>query len=293
MPQSSLDLTVPDAQQAAPEAAADGGRHRPRGRHHGPATALTAFVATGAMALAAYAAVGGGTALDADRLGASVADAAPEVAGQSLSSLTQGVFRQQSAAGSVRIERIEQSREAVQLSVSTANKANTAAEKRSAEIAAWRVAQAEAQERRAAEAAAQKAAEQEAAEQAAAEQAAAQQQQAASRSEERAPAPAPVYSGDPRSIARSMLGSYGWSSDQFGCLDSLWMRESGWNPNAENPSSGAYGIPQSLPGSKMATAGSDWRTNPATQIRWGLGYISGRYGTPCGAWAHSESHGWY
>lgn len=87
--------------------------------------------------------------------------------------------------------------------------------------------------------------------------------------------------------------SYGWGASQFDCLDSLWTRESGWNYRATNPSSGAYGIPQSLPGSKMASAGSDWRTNPATQIRWGLGYIRGRYGSPCSAWAHSEETGWY
>ena len=66
----------------------------------------------------------------------------------------------------------------------------------------------------------------------------------------------------------------------------------GWRVNAAN-SSGAYGIPQALPGSKMASAGADWQTNPATQIAWGLGYIAGRYGTPCGAWDHSESNGWY
>ena len=81
--------------------------------------------------------------------------------------------------------------------------------------------------------------------------------------------------------------------DQFGCLVSLWDRESGWNVYAQNPSSGAYGIPQALPGSKMGTAGSDWQTNAATQIAWGLGYIADRYGSPCGAWSHSESAGWY
>lgn len=80
---------------------------------------------------------------------------------------------------------------------------------------------------------------------------------------------------------------------QFGCLDSLFNRESGWNPYAANPSSGAYGIPQALPGSKMASAGSDWRTNPYTQVRWGVSYIKSRYGTPCSAWAHSQSVGWY
>ena len=99
-------------------------------------------------------------------------------------------------------------------------------------------------------------------------------------------------SGSPQHIARAMLGSYGWSSSQFGCLQSLWNAESGWNVYASNPS-GAYGIPQALPGSKMASAGPDWQSNPATQIRWGLGYIKGLYGSPCGAWAHEEADGWY
>lgn len=90
-----------------------------------------------------------------------------------------------------------------------------------------------------------------------------------------------------------MSSTYGWGADQFGCLDALWTKESGWNYQATNPSSGAYGIPQSLPGSKMASHGADWRTNPATQIAWGLDYIAGRYGTPCGAWDHSQSVGWY
>lgn len=107
-------------------------------------------------------------------------------------------------------------------------------------------------------------------------------------------APTGSYSGgDPRGIAQSMLASYGWGQGEFGCLDALWERESNWNPYAENPYSGAYGIPQSLPGSKMASAGADWMTNPATQISWGLSYIAGRYGSPCAAWAHSESVGWY
>ena len=94
-------------------------------------------------------------------------------------------------------------------------------------------------------------------------------------------------------IARGMVAGYGWGDDQFACLVALWNRESGWNAAAYNASSGAYGIPQALPGDKMASAGADWQTNPATQIAWGLGYISGRYGTPCGAWDHSESVGWY
>lgn len=99
--------------------------------------------------------------------------------------------------------------------------------------------------------------------------------------------------GSPQAIAQGMLASFGWSSDQFGCLNSLWMRESGWNVHALNASSGAYGIPQALPGSKMAGAGPDWQDNPATQIRWGLGYIKSRYGSPCAAWGHSQSTGWY
>ena len=98
---------------------------------------------------------------------------------------------------------------------------------------------------------------------------------------------------DPRVIAQALLAEYGWSGDQFGCLDSLWTRESNWRVNADNPTSSAYGIPQALPGSRMSSAGADWATNPVTQIRWGLGYIADRYGSPCGAWAASESKGWY
>ncbi|WP_211718628.1 transglycosylase SLT domain-containing protein [Nocardiopsis sp. MG754419] len=102
------------------------------------------------------------------------------------------------------------------------------------------------------------------------------------------------YAGDPKGIALQMVLDNGWGSDEFhGCLEPLWEKESNWNPSAENSSSGAYGIPQSLPGSKMATHGDDWRSNPATQIAWGIDYIKGRYGTPCEAWAHSQSVGWY
>jgi hypothetical protein len=102
-----------------------------------------------------------------------------------------------------------------------------------------------------------------------------------------------LMSIDPRSAARALLGDYGFSSGQFGCLDSLWQKESGWNMHASNPSSGAYGIPQALPGSKMGSVGADWRTNPVTQIKWGLSYIKSTYGSPCGAWSHSQSNGWY
>ena len=98
---------------------------------------------------------------------------------------------------------------------------------------------------------------------------------------------------DPRDIARALMGDFGFSQDQFSCLDSLWIRESNWNPLAHNPSSGAHGIPQSLPGSKMASVGADWYDNPVTQIKWGLGYIRDRYGSPCSAWGHSQATGWY
>ncbi|TFC38792.1 lytic transglycosylase domain-containing protein [Cryobacterium sp. TMT2-14] len=90
-----------------------------------------------------------------------------------------------------------------------------------------------------------------------------------------------------------MASKYGWGADQLGCLVSLWNKESGWNVNAYNASSGATGIPQALPGSKMASAGADWATNPATQISWGLNYIAERYGDPCGAWYKSVASGWY
>ena len=103
-----------------------------------------------------------------------------------------------------------------------------------------------------------------------------------------------TYSGeDPRSLAKPLVAAQGWGDSEYQCLVLLWNRESQWNPYAENSSSGAYGIPQALPGSKMASAGADWRTNPITQINWGIGYIKGRYGTPCSAWAHSNAVGWY
>ena len=105
--------------------------------------------------------------------------------------------------------------------------------------------------------------------------------------------PTGTYSGeDPKGIAQTLLEERGLSGD-FKCLLNLWERESGWNPYAENPYSGAYGIPQALPGSKMASAGADWRTNPRTQIIWGLDYIAGRYGTPCDAWAFFQTHNSY
>ncbi len=98
---------------------------------------------------------------------------------------------------------------------------------------------------------------------------------------------------DPRVIGRALLAEFGFGEDQWGCLEALWTKESGWNVYADNPTSSAYGIPQALPGSKMASAGADWADNPVTQIRWGLGYIQARYGTPCAAWGHSQAVNWY
>lgn len=108
-----------------------------------------------------------------------------------------------------------------------------------------------------------------------------------------APSAAAPSPGTAQSIAHDMVLARGWGEGEFNCLVSLWNKESGWRVNASNASSGAYGIPQALPGSKMASVGADWQTNAATQITWGLGYISGRYGTPCGAWSQSQSSGWY
>lgn len=99
--------------------------------------------------------------------------------------------------------------------------------------------------------------------------------------------------GTAQAIAYDMVTARGWGQGEFDCLASLWKKESGWNTFAYNAGSGAYGIPQALPGSKMASVGADWATNPATQITWGLGYISARYATPCGAWGASQSKGWY
>ncbi|MER5742144.1 transglycosylase SLT domain-containing protein [Streptomyces sp. NPDC059913] len=93
---------------------------------------------------------------------------------------------------------------------------------------------------------------------------------------------------DVQAIARQMV-----PADQFQCFSNIVNHESTWNYRASNPSSGAYGLVQALPGSKMASAGADWQTNPATQIKWGLNYMNGRYGSPCGAWSFWQQHNWY
>ena len=108
-----------------------------------------------------------------------------------------------------------------------------------------------------------------------------------------APAAGRPDPGTAKEIAWGLVQRKGWGEAEYDCLVALWQRESGWNHYAHNPSSGAYGIPQALPGTKMAAAGADWRTNPRTQIVWGLSYIQGRYATPCGAWAHFLQKNWY
>jgi len=107
------------------------------------------------------------------------------------------------------------------------------------------------------------------------------------------PTPADIDPGTNRALGYQLMLDFGFPEKQWQYLDQLWIRESGWNHLADNPTSSAYGIPQSLPGSKMAVVGPDWRTNPETQIRWGLAYIAARYGTPERAWAHSERFNWY
>jgi len=108
-----------------------------------------------------------------------------------------------------------------------------------------------------------------------------------------APAAGTPDPGTAQAIAFDLVSGRGWDQSEYSCLVSLWAKESGWNHFALNRSSGAYGIPQSLPGEKMASAGADWATNPETQIRWGLGYIEARYGLPCAAWGHSQARNWY
>lgn len=112
-----------------------------------------------------------------------------------------------------------------------------------------------------------------------------------SRSYTRLPYAKPAYNR--RFAQQFMSKKYDWCGSQFNCLVSLWNRESGWRVTAHNRSSGAHGIPQALPGNKMASAGSDWYNNPQTQIKWGLKYIKSRYGTPCNALSHSNTTGWY
>jgi hypothetical protein len=100
-------------------------------------------------------------------------------------------------------------------------------------------------------------------------------------------------SGSIRSLGLRMASARGWGGQQFVCLNEIWTHESNWNPHASNPRSGAYGIPQAVPGSKLSSAGSGWRNDPAVQIAWGLGYISRIYSNPCSAWNFWQMHQWY
>ena len=102
-----------------------------------------------------------------------------------------------------------------------------------------------------------------------------------------------LSNADPRTLAKALMPQFGMSASEFDCLDAVWSQESGWNVHADNPTSSAYGIPQALPGSKMASAGPDWENNPITQIKWGLGYIKARYGSACGAADFKSGNGWY
>ncbi|GAA1382891.1 transglycosylase SLT domain-containing protein [Kitasatospora putterlickiae] len=177
--------------------------------------------------------------------------------------------------------------------------AKAAAEQKAAEEAARQQAAAEAQAK--ADAAAKEAAAKAEAEKAAkaAEEKRKADEAAANRSKARSAmaatdgaASAPAVSVSPGSVqalAQQIIGN----DAQFQCFSQIVKRESGWNYTATNKSSGAYGLVQALPGTKMASAGADWRTNPATQIKWGLGYMNSRYGSPCGAWSFWQSHHWY
>jgi len=100
-----------------------------------------------------------------------------------------------------------------------------------------------------------------------------------------------LVDSDPRDIALALLGQFGFTADQFGCLDSLWVSESHWEVDADNPISSAYGIPQAL--TSMHDLPADYMTNPVSQIEWGLGYIRDAYGSPCSAWAFKQANGWY
>lgn len=110
-----------------------------------------------------------------------------------------------------------------------------------------------------------------------------------SRSSEREVSP----TGRNQRIGKELAAARGWDGRQWNCLRDLWIKESGWSTRSSNASGTAWGIPQALPGSKMAKFGSDWRTNPVTQIKWGLHYIDNRYGNPCSAWNHFQNHNWY
>ena len=261
--------------------------------------ALNRPLVSGTTALVVSATLAGGVAVAVDRPSSASAASATATASnqaaeaaraQAAAAAKAEAARKQAAAEAAR-KAAEAKRKAAAKAAAKHKAAAKAAAKRKA--AAKAAAKRKAAARAAAARKAQRAAERRAAERRAEKRRAAKRRAAArshrvSRSIERRS----ISGGSPKSIARGMVASR-WGSGQFSCLDRLWSKESGWRVTANNPSSSAYGIPQALPGSKMASAGPGWRTNARTQISWGLNYISASYGSPCAAWAHSRSHNWY
>ena len=267
------------------------GRHRTSRRGGAqllrrPAVLTSAAIATVSMSATAYASTSGAIgASNTDALTRSALPTAPATANSAADTAAKIALMKRAAAARGSVTSRSMARQASLAALARANQAAAQKSGTAARQAAAAKKAAAAQKAAAAAAAAK---------QAAASKAAAARQVVTTQPSPPATAPAPAVSGgNPQAIAASMLSSYGWDSGQMSCLVSLWNKESGWNPSADNASSGAYGIPQSLPGSKMASAGADWRTNPATQIKWGLGYIKSSYGSPCGAWAHSQATNWY
>jgi colicin import membrane protein len=227
---------------------------------------LRGGLALGLTAVAALSAMGAAFP-DA---GAASAETAPASPLMSLVSMVQPV----DAAPARQAEDQAAQKEAQAAAAKKAAAAKTAEAQKAAQAAAAK------------KAAAAKTAEAQKAAQAAAAKKAAQAKAAAAGKPVDDPAAAKAY-------AAGELRSYGWEASQMSCLDKLWNRESDWTTSATNSSSGAYGIVQSLPGEKMASAGADWRTNYETQINWGLDYIDGRYGSPCDALQFHYANNWY
>ncbi len=279
------------------------------GRHRCPKTTLTSrpvlrpVMHMGATVTVGAACVAGYVALDREASGPRLALADSATALDQMNKATGQTESLQQARATPSVEPtvaqppIPDGRDVLRIGRGAVEGRSRQATREAAKAARLAAAQAEAERLAAEKAAAEKAeAERLAAERAAAERAEAERAAA----EEAAPARETATTvaltdarKNPRAVARVLVAERGWSDSQFQCLDKLWTKESNWRYTARNPSSGAYGIPQSLPGSKMASAGSDWRTNPTTQIKWGLSYIKSRYGTPCKAWSHSVRTDWY
>lgn len=256
--------------------------NRKRSKHTIIAAAGVLVVTTAALAVTGASAPG---PVASTGLTSAAGSARLTVPGQPGASASQRVYLVSQEA------RFSPARQLADLMMYQAEQRAAAARRAAAATAAKEAAKA-AKEREEAQLAARQAAVRRAAAREAAKRQAAQPQ-ATVREEAQKAAVVTATPGSTKSIAQSMLGSYGWSPSEFSCLDPLWAHESGWSVTASNPSSGAYGIPQALPGAKMASAGANWRTDAATQIRWGLNYIKDTYGSPCAAWSHEQSDGWY